>query len=254
MPRDLARHELQAPSLALVVEENPARRVQVVALAIVHRDEVPIDLGHPIGGAGIERRRLRLWHLQYLAEHLAAARLVEARTGAHFAHRLKHARHAHARELRRQRRLDPRHRHERHRRQVVDLAGIARAQRVHQRALIEQVALVQRYALAQVLDAIELLRRGAAHHAVHLIPLLQQELRQIGAVLAGDPGDERAAPLGHGRDPIVSCSRSHCTVAATPSRTPILASQPSISLAFWTEGQRRTTSTVKLGRCSRANS
>ena len=48
----------------------------------------------------------------------------------------------------------------------------------------------------QVGDALELLLRGAAHHAVDLVALRQQELREVAAVLPGDPGDERA--LGHG--------------------------------------------------------
>ena len=47
-------------------------------------------------------------------------------------------------------------------------------------------------------------------------------------------------------------SRSHATVPARPSRRSIRASQPSSSRAFSTDGQRRCTSTAKLGRCSRA--
>ena len=38
--------------------------------------------------------------------------------------------------------------------------------------------------------------RGAALDAVDLVALGQQKLRQVGAVLAGDAGDDRA--LGHG--------------------------------------------------------
>jgi hypothetical protein len=34
-------------------------------------------------------------------------------------------------------------------------------------------------------------QRGAALDAVHLVALFQQELGQIGAVLAGDAGDQR---------------------------------------------------------------
>jgi hypothetical protein len=49
---------------------------------------------------------------------------------------------------------------------------------------------VQGDALAQVLDAIELLRRRAPDHAVHLVALLEQQLREVRAVLARDSGDE----------------------------------------------------------------
>ena len=44
--------------------------------------------------------------------------------------------------------------------------------------------------VAQVLDAVELLRRGAADHAVHVVAVLEQQLGEVGAVLAGDAGDE----------------------------------------------------------------
>jgi hypothetical protein len=41
-----------------------------------------------------------------------------------------------------------------------------------------------------VVDALGVEQRGAALDAVHLVALLQQEFRQIGAVLPGDAGDE----------------------------------------------------------------
>ena len=50
---------------------------------------------------------------------------------------------------------------------------------------------MQRDALAQMLDALELLGRRTANHAVHLVAALEQQFGEIGAVLAGDAGDER---------------------------------------------------------------
>ena len=35
-------------------------------------------------------------------------------------------------------------------------------------------------------------RPGAAHDRVHLVALLEQQLREVRAILAGDPGDESA--------------------------------------------------------------
>ena len=119
----------------------------------------------------------------------------------------------------------------RHRGEVVDLVGLGGAQRVDQRALVEQVALVQRDAVAQVLDALELLGRGAADHAVDLVALLEQQLGQVGAVLPGDPGDQRAL-RAHSAVTSLACSRSHSTVCAMPSRTPIRAFQPSSALGL----------------------
>ena len=53
-------------------------------------------------------------------------------------------------------------------------------------------------AVAQVLDAVELLGGRAADHAVDLVALLEQEVGEIRAVLAGDAGDEGG--LGMARD------------------------------------------------------
>ena len=174
----------------------PEHRVQAVRFAVVDRDVVAVRLGHAVRRAGVERRLLVLRRLADLAEHLARRRLVEARLRAGLAHRLEHPGDADAGELGRQRRLDPRHRDERHRGEVVDLVRPAGAHRVDQRALVEQVALVQRDPVAQVLDALEPLGRGAAHHPVHLVALLEQQLGQVRAVLARDPGDQRAAHPG----------------------------------------------------------
>ena len=123
---------------------------------------------------------------KHLAEHLARGGLVEADVGADLADALEQARDADAGELGGQGRLDPGDADERHRGEVVDLVGLRGAQRVDERAVVEQVALVQRDAVAQVLDALELLGRRAADHAVDLVALLEQELGEVGAVLARD--------------------------------------------------------------------
>jgi hypothetical protein len=56
--------------------------------------------------------------------------------------------------------------------------------------VVEQVSLVQGDLLAQVLDPVELLRRGAPHDPVDGVALLQEQLGQVGAVLPGDAADE----------------------------------------------------------------
>ena len=56
---------------------------------------------------------------------------------------------------------------------------------------------MQRDAVAQLLDPIELLGRGAPHHAVDLVALVEQQLRQVGAVLPGDARDQRGAAIAH---------------------------------------------------------
>src|SRR5215471_4110704 len=74
----LARHELATAALALVVEENAGAREEPVALPVVDRDEVTVDLRDAVRAPRMERRGLALGCLAHLPEHLAGARLVEA--------------------------------------------------------------------------------------------------------------------------------------------------------------------------------
>src|SRR5262245_39442176 len=78
---NLALDEFDPASRTTVIEENPRRRMHPIALAVVDRDPVTVDLGDAIGRAWVERRALALRHLDHLAEHLAARRLVEADVG-----------------------------------------------------------------------------------------------------------------------------------------------------------------------------
>ena len=197
VPGDLAGDELEAPARALVVEQDAAGRVEVVRLPVIDRDEVTVDLGHSIRGPRIERRQLVLRNLPDPAKHLARRRLVEPCLRADLAHGLEHPRDPHAGELRGQRRLDPRHRHERHRSQVVDLIRLRRPQRIHERALVEQIGLMQRHAVAEMLDPLEPLGRRTPDKPMHVVPLVEQQFREVGAVLAGDSSDQRRPGPGH---------------------------------------------------------
>ena len=81
-------------------------------------------------------------------------------------------------------------RHERHRRQVVDFLGAGLFKDLGQRRLIEQIRLVQGNAVAEMLDALEVFGAGPADDAADLVTLVEQELREIAAVLTGDACDE----------------------------------------------------------------
>ena len=106
-----------------MVKENPRTTKKIVAFPVVHRDPVTVDLGHPIGAARVKRGGLALRHLHHLAEHLAAASLIEANLGIDQANRLQHARHAQRRKLAGQHRLVKTGRHKALRRQIVDFGG-----------------------------------------------------------------------------------------------------------------------------------
>jgi len=59
-PGDLAGDEGLAAAGRLVVEEDPVAREEAVALAVVDRDPVGVDLGGAVGAARVEARPLVL--------------------------------------------------------------------------------------------------------------------------------------------------------------------------------------------------
>ncbi len=93
------------------------------------------------------------------------------------------------------------------RRQVVDLVRLHllddadQVGRVGQVAVMEdEIAVLHVRILVEMVDAVGVEEGGAALDAVDDIALLQQELGQIGAVLAGNAGDE-CDFCGHGKGP-----------------------------------------------------
>ena len=54
----------------------------------------------------------------------------------------------------------------------------------------DEVAVVDVRILVQVVDAVGVEQRRAALDAVHLVALLEQELGQVGAILAGHARDQ----------------------------------------------------------------
>jgi hypothetical protein len=82
-------------------------------------------------------------------------------------------------------------------RQVVDLVGLHFLNDAHQAGGVGQVAVMQHEVavvdvriLVQVVDAVGVEQAGAAFDAMHLVALFEQELRQIGTVLAGHARDQ----------------------------------------------------------------
>jgi hypothetical protein len=86
--------------------------------------------------------------------------------------------------------------------QVVDLVRLDLLHDADEVGCIRQVSVVEEEAAAllvrvliEVVDAVRVEEGGAALDAVDLVPLLQQELRQVGSVLPRDAGDQCA--FGH---------------------------------------------------------
>src|SRR6185436_16401454 len=204
-PRGLARDEGFPADRRLVVEEDAVAREHAVGLAVVHRDPVGVELGHAIGRARIERRRLLLRRLGDLAVELGGRRLVIARLHAEDAQRLEEPERAQPVGVRRVLGLLEGHRDMALRAEVIDLVGLRVLQHPHQARAVGQVAVVQDEpavvhvrVLVQVVDALGVEERGAPLDAMDDVTLLQQKLGEIGAVLAGDAGDQGDFRLLHG--------------------------------------------------------
>ena len=81
--------------------------------------------------------------------------------------------------------------------QVVDLLGPYPFDNADQTGGIGQVTVVQKeidvllvHIPNQMVDSAGIEHRSAASHPVHFVSLFQQQLRKVGAVLAGDTGDQ----------------------------------------------------------------
>jgi hypothetical protein len=199
---DLAGDEVLTAPRRFVVEQDAVGGEQSIGLAIIDGLPVGVDLGAGVGAARMERRGLALRHFGHPPEHLGRARLVVARRAAMalvvIAQRLQQAERA-----------EPNHvggifgliegdAHVRLRGEVIDLVGAHLLDdRAHPGA-VAQVAVVQLQrrrtwaeALAHMVDTSGGEARGAAHHAVHFVALLDEKFREVRAVLPGNPGYQR---------------------------------------------------------------
>src|ERR1035437_569387 len=191
----LAAHELTATARRLMVEQDSGSRVHAEALAVVHRQEMTIGLGDPVWATRVEWRELCLRRLANLAKHLARRGLIETYRQIRQADGLQDSGHTEAGELARQDGLVPRSRHKALSCQVVDLVGLDRLDRGGQRRLVKEVALDQLKTLPEMLDSLIGVGAGPPGHPNDAVALLKQKLREVGAVLAGDPGNERSLHL-----------------------------------------------------------
>ncbi|MNT42008.1 hypothetical protein D3C72_1784050 [compost metagenome] len=175
-----------------MVEEDARGGEHVVGFAVVHRDPVAVELGDAVGAAGVEGRRFDLGHGLDLAEHLRGAGLVEARLGGHLAHRVEHAGDAQAGELAGQHGLGPGGGDEALGREVVHLVRARGLDRVDQGLVVEEVAREELELALEVRDALVGDGAGAAGQAVDFVALLEQQLREVAAVLSRDARDQCA--------------------------------------------------------------
>ena len=197
--RDLARDERLAADRRLVIEQDAAAGVEAVGLPVVDGDPVRVDLGRPVRGARIERRRLPLRRFLHLAEHLGRRRLVEARLllEPEDADGLEDPQRAERVGVRGVLRRLERHRDVALRGEVVDLVGLDLLDHADQVRGVGEVAVVQVQpgardvrVLVEVVDAVGVEQRRAALDAVHLVALAHQQFGEVGAVLPCNAGDQ----------------------------------------------------------------
>ena len=215
--RDLARDEDLAADRRFVVEEDAVAGIEAVGLAVVDRDPVRVELRHAVGRARIEGSRFALRRLPRQAEELGGRRLVEPGSLAESqrAHRFEQAQGSERVGIGGVLGLVEGHVDVALGGEVVDLVGLHFLQDVHQAARVGHVAVVQEHAhlglvhvAVQVVDPRRVEERGAPPHAVHFVALPEQELGEVGAVLAGDAGDQRFFRVGHR---LVLCSKARGT-------------------------------------------
>ena len=75
--------------------------------------------------------------------------------------------------------------------EVVDLVRPGLLEHDRERVLVEQIRGHDLDPVEQMLDPLVAVVAGPPHHADDLVPLGEQELREVGAVLTGDAGDQR---------------------------------------------------------------
>ena len=192
---DLAGHEPGAPARRLVVVEDDRGGEDPVAAPVELDRLVGEGLGHAVGGDRAERRGLILGRGHRPPEDLGARRLEQADRGPAAADGLEQAEGP-----------EPGHVGDRHRvveggcdrgggGQVVDLLGPRRGDGGLERGAVGEEPLTE-------LDGCrDLGGHDLARHdqPVNLVPLREEQLAEVGTVLAGDPGDQGATvDLGHG--------------------------------------------------------
>ena len=197
---DLARDEVLAAARRLVVEQDAVDGEQPVGLAVVDGLPMGVDLGAGVGAARMKRRGLALRSLGDLAEHLGGPGLIEAHLAVVplvvIADRLEQSERAQPDHVGGVLRLVEGDPDVRLRRQIVDFVGPGLLDYPSQPGAVAEVAVMKLKplagleALAEMIDPPRGEAGSAAHDAVDLVALVQEQFGDIRAVLTGDTSDQ----------------------------------------------------------------
>jgi len=200
---DFAGDEGFAAARGFVVKEDAVDGEGTVGLAVVDDLPVGVDLGAGVGGAGVEGGGFLLGGFDDLAEHFGAGGLVELDrvAGGFFEVADGFEEHDGAEGIG----LDGVDGHVEGdadvglSAEVVDFGGLALGKDLAEAGAVGEVTVVQSQArvrgvgiLVDVVDAFGVEGGGAADDAVDFITFGEEEFGEVGAILAGDAGDEGA--------------------------------------------------------------
>ena len=198
-PGDFAGHKGFAAAWAFMVKQNTVTGIHAVGLAIVHGDPVSVELGYGVGAAWVKRRGFFLRGFLHQAIKLAGTGLVEAGffLQPQDANGFQNAQGAHAVYVGGVLGTFKADGHMALGAQIVDFVGLGLLDDARQVAAVAQVTVMQLEAgvfnvrvLVNVVHPLGVERAGAAFDAMHDVAFFEQEFRQVGAILAGDAGDE----------------------------------------------------------------
>ena len=193
--RDFASDESLAPNRAFVVEQYAVARKQLVSFAIVDCYPMGVELGGAVRAARIERRGFGLWMLLHQPEQFRRRCLIKASflRKSEYADGFKQSQRSERIGVRGVFGLFERRHDMALSRKVVDFIWPNLLHHMRQACAIRHIAVVQRersglsrLAFEKMVDARGVEERSPTLDAVNPITFLQQELRQIGAVLPGD--------------------------------------------------------------------
>ena len=220
--RDFPSDEGLAPDRAFVIEQYAVAREQSVRFSIVDRYPMRVELGGAVRAARIERRRFGLRMLLHQSEQLRCRRLIESGffRKSEYADGFKQSQRSERIGVRGVFGLLEGCHDMALSRKVVDLVRPNLLHDMRQARAVRHVAVMQRersgasgLAFEKMVDARSVEERGPALYAVNPITFLQQEFRQVGAVLPGDACNQ-CGSLFH-------CSSSSCRLRAARAGFPV---------------------------------
>ena len=188
-----------APAWTFVVKQYAVAGIHAVGLAVIYGDPVGVKLGYGIGAARIEGSGFFLRRLLHQAIKLAGTGLVKAGffLEPQNANGFENAQRSHAVDVCGVFRAFKADGYMALSTKVVDFVGLRLLDDARQTAAVAQVAVVQLEAcvvhmrvLVDMVYALSVKAGRAALDSVNGIAFIQQEFSEVGAVLAGNAGDQ----------------------------------------------------------------